>query len=218
MKSKLEILKENLEKLIKINPKGEYKIGRCLSLKEIELFETKNNIKLPEEYIEFVTKIGCFGFGPNEGLLPLNQYNDLGHRVLENDLTKEFPLTDKKEESELHEYDSLMNGAILISDCGCGDSDILIINGAEYGNVWGDYRVSCNGIQPLLNDDKERLSFLDWYNSFVLKQIKYYENYDLQKKERLSEELELNRISKSEKTLSPQVCKFKNSRLKFFIT
>ena len=70
----------------------------------------------------------------------------------------------------------------------------------------------------LLNDDKERLSFLDWYNSFVLKQIKYYENYDLQKKERLSEELELNRISKSEKTLSPQVCKFKNSRLKFFIT
>jgi hypothetical protein len=195
MKSKLEKVKENIEKLIELNPNGEFKIGRCLNFKEIELFESKNNIKLPEEYIEFVTKIGCFGFGPNEGLLPLNQYNDLRHRILENDLSKEFPFTEKKEDDELYkyDYDSLLNGTILISDCGCGDFEILIVNGEEYGNVWGDYRISCNGMMPLKNEKNEKLSFLDWYNQFLEKQIDYYKNYDPKKIENMIAEIESNR-------------------------
>ena len=197
MKSKLEILKENLKVLIELNPKGEYKIGRCLSSKEIELFESRHNIKLPKEYIEFVTEIGSFGFGPNEGFLPLSQYNDLRHRLIENDLSVEFPFTEKKEDDELYgyEYDSLMNGAILVSDCGCGDFEILIVNGTEYGNVWGDYRVSCNGMKPLLNTNNERLTFLDWYNLFILKKIEYYENYDPQKIENMIKGLESKRTS-----------------------
>jgi len=195
MKSKLEKVKENLKKLIELNPKGNFKIGRCLALKEIELFEINHKIKLPEEYIDFVTNIGCFGFGPNEGLLPLSQYNDLHHRILENDLQKEFPFTEKKEDDEIYhfEYDSLLNGVILISDCGCGDFEILIVNGEEYGNVWGDYRVSCNGMMPLTNIKNEKLSFLDWYNQFLEKQIDYYEKYDPKKIENMLTEIEPNR-------------------------
>jgi len=201
MKSKLEKVKNNIEKLIELNPDGDYKIGRCLSIKEIEFFESKNNIKLPEEYIEFLTEIGSFGFGPNEGLLRLNQYNDLRHRILENDLTKEFPFVEKKEDIELYEfdYDSLLNGAILISDCGCGDFDILIVKGKEYGNVWGDYRVSCNGMMPLKNEKNEKLTFLDWYNKFLEKEIDYYKNYDPNKFDNFIAELESNRKLINEK-------------------
>lgn len=67
----------------------------------------------------------------------------------------------------------------MISDCGCGDFDILIVNGKEYGNVWGDYRVSFNGMLPLpykKKQENERLTFLDWYNNFVLSELERYRN------------------------------------------
>ncbi|WP_376779122.1 hypothetical protein [Chryseobacterium gleum] len=156
---------------------------------------------MPEEYIDFVTNIGCFGFGPNEGLLPLNQYNDLRHRILENNLQKEFPFTEKKEDDELYhfEYDSLLNGVILISDCGGGDFEVLVVNGKEYGNVWGDYRVSCNGIMPLTNIKNEKLSFLDWYNQFLEKQIDYYEKNNPQKNKNI-----LSGINSNKKFIKPK--------------
>jgi hypothetical protein len=181
MKITLETIKENLNTLIKLNPNENYRIGRVLTKNEIQKFEEENTIKLPEEYIEFVTQIGSFGFGPNNGLIPLSQYNDLTFRQIKNELSKPFPFTEKKEDEDLYEfeYDSLLNGAILISNCGCGDFDILIVNGNEYGNVWGDYRVSGNGMLPLPCEKKqenERLTFLDWYNNFVLNELERYKN------------------------------------------
>lgn len=65
----------------------------------------------------------------------------------------------------------LLDGLILISDCVGGDFEVLIVNGKEYGKVWGDYRVSCNGMMPLKNIKNEKLSFLDWYNQFLEKQL-----------------------------------------------
>ncbi|WP_312286089.1 hypothetical protein [Chryseobacterium gleum] len=117
----------------------------------MELFEIDHKIKLSEEYIDFVTNIGCFSSGPNEVLLPLNQYKDLRHRILENNLQKNFHLLKKKKmmNSTILNMILLLDGLILISDCVGGGFEVLIVNGKEYGKVWGDYRVSCNGMMPL---------------------------------------------------------------------
>ena len=43
------------------------------------------------------------------------------------------------------------------------------------------------------NIKNEKLSFLDWYNQFLEKQIDYYEKYDPKKIENMLTEIEPNR-------------------------
>ena len=53
--------------------KQEVSYNPCLSEEEIEAFEHKHCITLPDDYRTFISEIGNGGFGPGHGLLPLDK-------------------------------------------------------------------------------------------------------------------------------------------------
>ena len=62
---------------------------------------------------------------------------------------------------------SLVDGAMPICHQGCATRNYLVITGAERGNVWVDDRANQNGIYPETAESSGRVSFLDWYWSWL---------------------------------------------------
>jgi hypothetical protein len=60
-----------------------------------------------------------------------------------------------------------VNGAIPICHLGCARRQWLVVNGPEAGNVWCDDRVDHLGLHPLQFADSRRISFLDWYRTWL---------------------------------------------------
>lgn len=178
--------------------KHRYKLNRCLSNETVQHFEKRYSVKLPDEYIAFVTLVGNGGAGPYYGLEPLENvlFDDLDYKRPESLLNpskpflhtepwnEEFKTTIDKEEDE-EEYEnrldqfeqkyfdsSQMNGVIAICNYGCGMSLNLVVNGSEYGNIWSDDRGNDGGIFPSIEfGNKERIQFLDWYELWLDKSI-----------------------------------------------
>ena len=61
----------------------EYLLNDVVSLKKISAFETKYKIKLPNEYVEFLTKTGNGGAGPHYGVAPFKDclFADLDYKT-----------------------------------------------------------------------------------------------------------------------------------------
>ncbi len=81
------------------------------------------------------------------------------------------------EEENAH-YESIIHytGTLCIADEGCGHLCLLVVSGAEYGNIWGDSMVSDYGIYPHTSVEgrydtgyKTRVNFLRWYEQWVEK-------------------------------------------------
>jgi hypothetical protein len=62
---------------------------------------------------------------------------------------------------------SVFNGAIPICHRGCALRDWLVIHGLQRGYVWGDERADYKGIYPLRNADGVRLTFANWYMTWL---------------------------------------------------
>jgi len=60
-----------------------------------------------------------------------------------------------------------VNGAIPIGHHGCAIRDWLIVTGPEAGNVWTDSRSDLRGLFPAQQQDKGRVTFLQWYRSWL---------------------------------------------------
>jgi hypothetical protein len=66
---------------------------------------------------------------------------------------------------EEHNY-----GVLSVCNYGYGLTILLVVNGAEKGNLWTDYRAYDEGICPNRGksfDDSTRISFLDWYEKWL---------------------------------------------------
>lgn len=61
----------------------------------------------------------------------------------------------------------LMNGAIPICHIGCAYRQWLVIKGKERGFVWQDDRVDEAGVYPLRSSRGRRMTFADWYLSWL---------------------------------------------------
>ncbi len=174
--------------------KHRYLLNRPLTPYKVEKFETDNGIKLPIEYVQFITLIGNGGAGPFYGLEHLENslFQDLDYKRTDSLLnpSKPFIHTDawnmkfeptvEEDENEV-EYENqfaafqekyydpqYMNGAIAICNFGCAVSLNLIVNGEEYGNIWTDDRSSDYGIHPTHElGNKDRISFLNWYEKWL---------------------------------------------------
>ena len=81
----IKIINEKLEKLIKLDKdfsifgssSHEYIINPKLTEEEIQNFEEKNQITLPDEYREYLKNIGNGGAGPFYGLLELEDNDNV---------------------------------------------------------------------------------------------------------------------------------------------
>ena len=169
-------------------------MNQPLTFDKVKNFENDNGIKLPIEYVQFITQIGNGGAGPFYGLEPLENslFQDLDHKRPDELLSpsKPFihtdawnlvfePSVDENENEEEYEkqfevfqreyFDPKhMNGAIAICNFGCAVSLNLIVNGDESGNIWTDDRSSDYGIHPSFElGNKDRIKFLNWYEKWL---------------------------------------------------
>lgn len=60
-----------------------------------------------------------------------------------------------------------VNGAVPICHLGCAYRQWLVVTGTEASNVWCDDRVDKAGLRPLTQVGRDRVSFLQWYRSWL---------------------------------------------------
>jgi hypothetical protein len=169
-----------------------YEVHEPLTEHEVEMFERKHRVTLPEDYRSFLIHVGNGGAGPAYGIFRLGEMDDdfdytqweenddfvgvlsepFPHTKAWNDLKGE-PDYDLQDEDELDRqleafekkyYDTKhVNGAIPICHIGCALRRWLVITGPERGRIWCDDRADKQGLYPLQLSNANRVTFLDWY-------------------------------------------------------
>jgi len=199
--------------------KHRYRVNPTILLAQVQEFETTHHVTLPPEYVEFITVIGNGGVGPFYGLEPLENglFDDLDYKRPDSLLNPgkpflytepwnaEFAETNNAEENEQmyeEEYakfqeqyfdNEYMNGVIAICNYGCGVSLNLVVNGPEYGNIWTDDRGSDGGIYPSCEQgNKDKISFLNWYELWLDNSIREVQRNFLQESEETEKEQKSN--------------------------
>lgn len=182
IKEKLDFLKANPGKLNTIIPK-EFFLNPVIPESEVFSIENNNKIKFPEDYRDFIMKIGNGCIGPDYGLLSLQESMiDFKLRTKPAiDLSIPFPYSEswnedwifdidwdggeRPDEDQLNPYmdTSHINGCLQICHIGHGCTYLLVVNGSERGKIWTDDRADYGGINPLLDDNGLAISFERWY-------------------------------------------------------
>jgi SMI1 / KNR4 family (SUKH-1) len=169
-----------------------FEVNEPLTETEVEMFERKYRITLPEDYRGFLIHVGNGGAGPAYGIFRLGEMDDIRDfaRWEENDgfvgvLSEPFPhteawndLTDapnydfedyaeidrQVEAFEKNYFDvKYVNGAIPICHIGCALRRWLVVTGPERGHIWCDDRADQTGLYPLQLPNADRVTFIDWY-------------------------------------------------------
>ncbi len=161
----------------------QYKLNSILSEEDIQNFEDRFSITLPEEYRKFLLCIGNGGAGPYYGLETLEDslYADLDYKHPNEFVNPsiEFPFTapwnmkfeaDEKDDTAYKDFEKEYfsekweTGILRLCNYGCGVYLNLVVNGKEKGHIWVDDRGNDGGIYPdIFFDQEERTTFLDWY-------------------------------------------------------
>jgi hypothetical protein len=172
-----------------------FEVNPPLSESDVTEFESRNRIRLPDDYRQFVTRIGNGGAGPYYGLFMLEEMdNGSGFGpwgVFVGVLSEPFPHTTgwndlaglpaeslvetaiKRYDDQIEAFDRkywdtrLVNGAFPICHLGCALRHWLIVTGPESGNVWSDCRAEYSGLSPVQSTTKPRLTFFDWYREWL---------------------------------------------------
>lgn len=187
VESKIKLLREK-DPEFKIFGSWEhkYEFNNKVTEREVSNFEEKFNVKLPNDYKAFITRIGNGGAGPYYGLIQLDIKEGPKDFKLASkpsiDLAKPFPFTESWDAEWVDTFDwdnerpgedllekyfdpSLISGTIPICHYGHGIAYLLVINGQEHGHVWYDGRPDYTGISPetIEGSGKERITFSEWY-------------------------------------------------------
>jgi hypothetical protein len=199
MNRKLETIRDDLERFraAKRQPKvfgaeaHGFDLNPPLSESAVRKFEVQHRIQLPEDYRDFLVRLGNGGAGPFYGVFKLGEMDDcfdfqkwkegdgfvgelskpFPHKRAWNDLTGEPEETDDEDEYEqaLEAFDERywtpdnVNGAIPICHEGCAYRDWLVVTGPEAGHMWHDARTDHKGLYPIAIGRKKRVTFLEWY-------------------------------------------------------
>jgi len=168
----------------------EYQLNKPTNLKEVEAFEQKYNITLPQGYKTFLTAIGNGGIesksvvrnsgaGPDYGIFKLNhEYHfivDPALKYLEKEAYFNTETTTEAwesiyenmdEEITDEEYDKEMGnayaGILLIGYSGCSGFNGVMLNGTEKGRVV----YACEEIEYCPRFAAQK-TFLDWYEQWL---------------------------------------------------
>lgn len=185
-----------LESQDKISSRGNhnFRLKCAVPLAWVETFEARNNIRLPEDYRDFLLYLGTAGAGPGYGLDDLFEESCDGY--IKKGLSNPFPHTSawqpgrpvdvpagrvlnldyygaknwNDDEADKHIY-WLNDGAIRIGCEGCDIYYLLVVSGPEYGHMWhlqdDSWRFTPYSSLNHSNGRTGRISFLDWYEHWV---------------------------------------------------
>lgn len=207
MQPRIAAIREKLLRLISIDTEfkifgsnepwngHKYVLNDTLTPEEILNFEQYAEVKLPEEYAQFLTHIANGDAGPCYGLYYLNEAVDqTKSRVTKTETQEEFircfakfPVSKTKADeyakliSGLHdeyveiylepdfpstiEHTESLTGVLFLSEYGCGGYYVLVICGECAGQVW--FFQSGEFLAPICKPNGSIVSFLDWYEDWL---------------------------------------------------
>src|SRR5258708_4128540 len=133
-----------------------------LNEEQVRAFEAKHEVKLPEEYREFLITAG--NGGAARSVLPRDLFRlgeESEYKGLLSLLNHPFPHT---QTYQLEHYAvSEIQGTIPLLHEGCGYHYNLVVSGQERGNVWLVDFCSNDMVTPILGEvDNERVGFFEW--------------------------------------------------------
>jgi hypothetical protein len=177
----VSLIKQKLGLLERARPRSrahELCLNPCLSEPEVRQFEQKYRIELPEDYRDFLLKVGNGG----ASVFPLGiesqaySYQQAMEMWLTGDLALNQPFPHHEawnmaepDDDEGTWFDDVYChpqytvGSLPVHHYGCAVYDILVISGRERGNVWRDARAERKGIFPLPGAVRGRLRFAAWF-------------------------------------------------------
>jgi len=156
----------------------------CLTEAEVAAFEERNGVRLPEEYRLLLTEVGNGVEGRGRrynsvdssgvlGIYPLDFWLDdapgmpMGGNIIRGDLSQPFPLSEAVDyerngypEDHEEQADSTLPGKVFVCHEGCGIYWVLVVNGAERGNMWVESEFGYFPSNP-------RIGLLDWLDRWV---------------------------------------------------
>lgn len=206
-----------------------------LPLKEVDLqlFEKRHQIKLPDAYRNFLKYISNGGFGPNHGVIPLKMnktYDNLHlpwtdpkvyNHLFKHDCKKENDdaytnrvddLLDDNESSGAMLYNSSDHGVLCIKDSGCGSYTILVLDGEHKGEVWVNLTVNDDGFRF------EATNFLIWYQNWLDGKIAQVKVKNESIKNRIFNTIPLTSLSNDTRALHEYIGVFKDVKDKTSVT
>lgn len=155
-----------------------YRMKSPISIDEVEAFERRNRVSIPQEFKLFLTSVGNGGAGPYYGIYSLGSNEDIYlsepcrlHPGMTDEEWEELVRFDRdgvSDEQYDEEYDALFQGMLSLGTQGCTYEMMLIVNGEYRGRIVyidGDLQ------KPFFTYEKH---FLDWYERWLDEIIKGY--------------------------------------------
>ena len=156
--------------------KHDYQLKPVISLSEVQAYEQKHNIKLPSEYVFFITQVGNGGAGPFYGIYGIHiakdylYYTKSGTPFLSSKLTKDVwaeklaPMDDDNCPDEIFDQieEEILQGTTSIGTQGCSYETLAIAEGAEENRIF--YINNDWDTEGMPFDTKT--TFLEWYENF----------------------------------------------------
>ena len=194
---KAEEIREKLDWLSKTDPafwpslaeEHRFRLGRPLSKAELNAACRSHEIKLPEDYVDFLLNLGNGGAGPGYGLEPFRGVSSKARKPTAKSKrhrkgpSRPFPLDGPvdDEDDEIWGTNRLDNGVWTLAGYGCGICANLVLNGPFRGQVWVlDPNESC--YEPFAErtylhdeqcdvvrgkDDDVVFTFSEWYEHWL---------------------------------------------------
>ena len=175
----------------KIDHGHHYKLLPTVTQYEIEQFESKRQVSLPDEYKTFLTCMSGGGAGPYYGLYTMEkgvkeaqEYSTEDSKGIENPLSIDFPFSNSETQKFINYYNACieegdddeivypeipdeLTGVIFLSEYGCGWSYLLVVKGEQAGTVWFHGEYMC----PVFFKGKQ-CGFFDWYEQWLDNSLK----------------------------------------------
>ncbi|MEU2119452.1 SMI1/KNR4 family protein [Streptomyces sp. NPDC016459] len=145
-------------------------LGGPVSEKRITEFENGHGIRLPEQFRQFLTRIGNGGYGPTYGLLPMEEWHPAADREGEGHLSTPFPVVPDLGIPESLALDDgpvdSYPGTITVVYRGCSDLTLLVVTGPGRGRL---VEVNTDGFFcPRFHADSDFLAWYERWLDFVL--------------------------------------------------
>jgi hypothetical protein len=138
---------------------------------ELNEFESRHHVVLPDEYRAFIALVGRGGAGPAYGLIPFERIvsadlDPASTAVLSTPFPFEhevFPNPAPMEKDGRVDARELRGTAGTLAICheGCGYLHLLVCSGSQRGRMWLDSTVSDGPYSPF------GLGFFDWYERWL---------------------------------------------------
>ncbi|MGW6917250.1 SMI1/KNR4 family protein [Kitasatospora sp. NPDC054939] len=141
-------------------------LGPVLTETQISDFEDAHGIRLPEEFRQFLTRVGHGGYGPTYGLLPMERWLGRGGVGQPAESFRTVPDMDLPAGSDGRGDCAGFPGTIAVVHRGCSDFTLLVVTGPGRGRL---VEVNAEGFfAPRFHADADFLSWYERWLDFVL--------------------------------------------------